>query len=179
MQPAQSTQSTQPTQPALSNWTAVVAIARGGVIGRDQELPWRLSTDLQRFKRLTMNHCLLMGRKTFQSIGKPLPGRQTIVLSRSDFEPNFPEVLVVHDPALVASKVELGRKIMVVGGAEIYRATIDQCSTIWLTRVLADVEGNVFFPDIDWNQWKLVECEEIPSGPRDQFATQFETWQRK
>jgi dihydrofolate reductase len=124
------------------NWIAVVAIARNGVIGNQGGLPWRLSSDLKRFKQLTMGHCLLMGRKTYESIGRPLPGRQTIVLSRSGFRAPVPNVACVASAEDVSALVEPGRKVMVVGGAQIYQATLPFCSEIWLTRVLADVAGD-------------------------------------
>ncbi len=142
------------------DWTIVVAVARNGVIGNQGELPWKLSSDLKRFKRMTMGHCLLMGRKTYDSIGRPLPGRQTIVLSRatglqsSSDTTTAAGVTYVADVDAVSRHVEAGRQVMVVGGAQIYSATLPYCSTIWLTRVHADVEGDVMFPTIDWSQWR-------------------------
>lgn len=161
------------------DWNLVVAIARNGVIGRGSELPWRQSSDLKRFKTLTMGQCLLMGRKTFDSIGKPLPGRQTIVLTRHPIDYPWPEVLACHSLAAVPEIVEAGRQVMVVGGAEVYRQTIERCQRMWITRVLADVEGDVFFPAIDWSCWRRVSMEPIPAGERDQWPTEFEQWQRR
>ncbi len=160
------------------HWTLVVAVANNGVIGRGDDLPWKLSSDLRRFKRLTMGHCLLMGRKTFQSIGKPLPGRQTIVLSRSNLRLPFPEVTVVPDLDSVAGKLEPGRQVMVVGGAQLYAAAIARCSELWLTRVLADVEGDVYFPEIDWTQWRQVSSEACAASERDEWPTEFQIWNR-
>jgi len=161
------------------NWVAVVAIARNGVIGNLGTLPWRLSSDLKRFKRLTMGHCLLMGRKTFESIGRPLPGRQTIVLSRSGFAAESPAVRCVSNADEVAEWVEPNRRVMVVGGAQIYRAVMPCCSEIWLTRVLADVEGDVYFPDIDWAQWQQESSEYVPASDSDQWPTEFQIWRRR
>ncbi len=162
-----------------SNWILVVAVARNGVIGNGDALPWRLSSDLKRFKSLTMGHYLVMGRKTFQSIGRPLPGRQTIVLSRSSFHCEFPEVQVVSDLRAVDSLIEQNRQVMIVGGAQIYHAAIDYCSQIWITRVLADVPGDTYFPIIDWSQWQRESFESIAAGERDQWPSEFEKWQRK
>jgi dihydrofolate reductase len=162
-----------------SNWILVVAVARNGVIGRGDELPWKLSSDLKRFKSLTMGHCLVMGRKTFQSIGRPLPGRQTIVLSRSEFHCEFPEVQVVADLESIDSALQTNRQVMIVGGAQIYQAAIDYCSQIWITRVLADVPGDTYFPIIDWSQWQRESFESIAAGERDQWPSEFEKWQRK
>ncbi|MFO0939149.1 MAG: dihydrofolate reductase [Pirellulales bacterium] len=161
------------------HWTLVVAASLNGVIGRGDELPWRLSSDLKRFKSITMGQCLLMGRKTFQSIGKPLPGRQTIVLSRSQFHCEFPEVAVVDSLEKVGQNVQTGKEVMVVGGAQIYQAALPWCSQIWITRVLAEVEGDTYLPVIDWSQWERTSVEAYPSGEKDQWPTEFEKWQRR
>jgi dihydrofolate reductase len=161
------------------SWIAVVAVADNGVIGRGDQLPWRLSSDLRRFRSLTMGHCLLMGRKTFQSIGKPLPGRQTIVLSRNNFQCSYPEIKVVSQLSQVNALVEKPRNVMVVGGAEIYRTALSRCSQIWITRVRADVAGDVYFPTVDWSQWNRMHFESIEAGEKDQWPTEFEIWTRK
>lgn len=160
-----------------NDWVAVVAVANTGVIGRGQTLPWKMSSDLQRFKRMTMGHCLLMGRNTFESIGRPLPGRQTLVLSRSGFR-SPAGVQVVRDLEEVAAHVEPGRRVMVVGGAQIYAIALPYCSTIWLTRVLADIDGDVYFPSIDWTQWRQESCEAVAASERDQWPSEFQIWKR-
>jgi dihydrofolate reductase len=157
-------------------WTLVVAASLNDVIGRGEALPWHLRSDLQRFKRLTMGHCLVMGRKTYESIGRPLPGRQTIVLSRTKVSGLF---CVARDLDQVAGLVEPGRQVMVIGGAEIYRAAVPYCDTIWLTRVLAEVEGDVRLPTIDWEQWQLEQVEPVAAGPHDQWPTEFQVWRRR
>ena len=162
-----------------ANWTLVVAIAQNGVIGRGDALPWKLSSDLQRFKRMTMGHCLLMGRKTYESIGRPLPGRQTIVLSRSAFSTRFPEVVVVPQLSDVAAQVDPNRRVMVVGGAQIYAAALPSCNTIWLTRVLADVPGDTYFPEVDWSAWECLSSESIEAGSKDEWPTVFQIWRRR
>lgn len=162
-----------------SDWTIVVAVARNGAIGRDDKLPWHLSSDLRRFKTLTTGHCLLMGRKTFQSLPKVLPNRQTIVLTRSAFTFDHPDVTIVSDIERVSEFVQPHRKVMVVGGAEVYRSTIPLCNQLWITRVLADVEGDTFFPEVDLSQWNCVSSESFPAGERDQWPTEFERWQRR
>jgi dihydrofolate reductase len=160
------------------NWVAVVAIARNGVIGSQGTLPWRLSSDLKRFKKLTTGHCLLMGRKTYESIGRPLPGRQTIVLSRSG-QIDDPRVVCAANLSDVPALVEAGRRVMVVGGAEIYQTVMPHCSELWLTRVLADVNGDVCFPKIDWTQWEQTSIEALPSSEVDQWPTEFQIWRRR
>lgn len=166
-----------------SDWTLVVAVSRNGVIGRGDALPWKLRGDLQRFKKLTMGHCLLMGRKTYSSIGRPLPGRQTIVLSRSLEVPSAAGYQVARSLSQVSDLVEAGRRVMVVGGAEVYRQILDEyptrCATILLTRVLADVEGDTYFPEIDWQQWSRETSQPYPAGPHDEWPTEFQVWTRR
>lgn len=161
------------------SWTMVVAIAENGVIGRGDDLPWKLSSDLKRFKAMTMGHCLLMGRKTYESIGRPLPGRQTIVLSRSGFEPGDDRVRVVRELSDVEQYVEREREVMVVGGAQIYAAAMDWCDKLWLTRVDAAVEGDTFFPELHWSGWRKDSEETVPAGEKDEWPTRFQIWHRR
>ncbi len=160
-----------------SGWTLVVAVASNGVIGRGDALPWRLSSDLQRFKKMTMGHCLLMGRTTFESIGKALPGRQTIVLTRRGFEAPA-GVSFASSLEEVSALVEPNRKIMVVGGAQVYQSALARCSAAWVTRVLADVDGDVHFPPLPPEQWQLASAESFPAGPKDEHPTVLEIWHR-
>jgi dihydrofolate reductase len=160
------------------DWTLVVAVANQGVIGRGSDLPWKLSSDLQRFKAMTMGHCLVMGRKTYESIGRPLPGRQTIVLSNSGYISKRNDVAVVADLNRMDAIVEPGRRVMIVGGAQIYAAALPHCQTMWLTRVLADVEGDTYFPTVEWNDWKLDSAEMTAAGPKDEWDTEFQIWHR-
>ncbi|MCA9132840.1 MAG: dihydrofolate reductase [Planctomycetales bacterium] len=183
---------TPPDKPIPGSWTLVVAMARNGVIGRGGSLPWKLRSDLQRFKRMTMGHCLLMGRKTYESIGRPLPGRQTLVLTRQRAwmpgevessqgggRPSPGTVLrSVGELAEVDGRVEPGRAVMVVGGAEVYRAALDRCATLWVTRVEADVTGDTYFPPIDWSRWKLDSQEAVAAGPDDELPSVFQIWRR-
>lgn len=168
---------------ANGNWIVVAAVSRNGVIGRGDALPWKLRSDLQRFKRMTMGHCLLMGRKTYNSIGRPLPGRQTIVLSHSRSMSPASGYCVAESLSRVAELVEPGRQVMVVGGAEVYRQTLAEspprCSTIWLTRVLAEVPGDTYFPEMDWDRWQLQSSEACPCGDGDDWPTEFQVWTRR
>ena len=161
------------------SWTLVAAASRNNVIGRSGELPWKLSSDLRRFKRLTMGHCLLMGRKTFESIGRSLPGRQTIVLSRSSHLQLPSDVQLINGLGEVERNVEPGRSVMVVGGAEIYSAALIYCRRIWLTRVLADIEGDTFLPMINWSEWELESKESFEAAEGDDWPTEFLKWSRR
>ena len=161
----------------------IVAVAENGVIGRDGGLPWRLSSDLKTFRRLTLGKPLIMGRRTFQSIGKPLDGRDNIVVTR---DPHF-DVPGVSACASVSEAVTLARvlattrgadEIMVIGGAAIYDAVIDIADRVYLSRVHAKPAGDRHFPDLDAAQWQEVSCEALPKGERDEFAATLIVYER-
>jgi dihydrofolate reductase len=133
----------------------IAAVARNRVIGRDGGLPWRIPADLRYFKAQTMGKPVVMGRKTWQSIGKPLPGRQNIVVSR-DRALSLPGVTVVGDliAALeAAARLMPGREVMVIGGAAIYASALPLADRLYLTEVHADVAGDVVFPEFDPAAW--------------------------
>lgn len=155
----------------------VVAMDRRGVIGREGGLPWRLSADLRRFREITMGHPLIMGRKTHESIGRPLPGRLNIVLSR---EPAFraPGCLVVpHLDAALAMCAEV-EEVMVVGGAQIYAAALPVCSRLYLTEVDAAVTGDVSFPALRRDEWAEISRQSVPADEKNEFASHFVVLER-
>lgn len=156
----------------------IAAVAGNGVIGRDGDMPWRLSTDLRRFKSLSMGKPIVMGRKTFQSIGKPLPGRATVVVSRDpDFRHEGVTVAASLQAALAAARKEALRQrageICVVGGGEIYRQAIDAAERLYITHVEADIDGDTTFPPIDPRRWCAVSQEPVPKGEKDSHPTRF------
>lgn len=158
----------------MTHLAMIVAASTNDVIGVDGDLPWHISADLKRFKSLTMGHHLIMGRKTFDSIGRCLPGRTTIIVTRqSDY---------AFDGAQVAHSIESALEIaaddalpFVVGGAEIYALAMPLVSEIYLTRVHQKIAGDTFLPPIDWDQWKLEKSEpgktkvKIPKAAGDDF----------
>jgi dihydrofolate reductase len=156
----------------------VVAAAENGVIGRDNQLIWRLKTDLRHFRELTLGRPLIMGRKTFQSIGKPLPGRETIVLTR-DRAFRHEGVAVEHTiEAALAKGQEIGLRmgadsIVVAGGAEVYALAMPHVSRIHLTRVYANPDGEAVFAPVDMSRFRQTRCEEHPAGPDDEHAFAF------
>lgn len=158
--------------------TLIVAVADSGVIGRDNALPWHLPEDLKRFKRLTMGKPIVMGRKTYESIGKPLPGRQNIVVTR---DPNYrPEGLtVVHDPRAAARAAGGAEEIMIIGGAELFRVFLPLAGRIHLTRVHGDIAGDVMWPALDSREWQVVEREAHAVDDRHAHAMTFEVWERR
>ncbi len=162
----------------------IAAVASNGVIGADAGIPWRLSTDLQRFKRLTMGKPVIMGRKTFASIGKPLAGRTNIVVTRHGLGP-VPEIIVQPsvDRALDVAAMHAARlggtEIMVIGGGEIYAETIGKAGRLYITHVEAHPAGDTFFPPIDPLVWLASSSERIEAGVADSAATTFTVYERR
>ena len=163
--------------PKFLNATIIVAAAENGTIGRDNQLPWKLRSDLQRFKQITMGHALIMGRKTFESIGRVLPGRTTVVLSRSGTF-SHPGITVVSSIQEAIDSLPEDIHPFIVGGSEIYRQTLPLVRRIMLTRVMAEIEGDAVLPAWDRSGWQLVSQQHIPQGPNDEWPTIFETWER-
>ena len=160
---APSADSVRPGELAL-----VVAVAENGVIGRDGDLPWRLPDELKYFKRLTVGHTLIMGRRTFESIGRPLPRRRTLVLSRDpSYEAHGVEVFAGLDDAAAAAAES---KIFVVGGSSVYAAALPRADHLFWTRVHAEVDGDTRFPDVDWSAWSQVASETHEVDPRHPYA---------
>ena len=160
----------------------IAAVAENGIIGRKGQLPWRLSDDLRRFKQLTMGHTIVMGRRTWESIGRALPGRRTVVVSRRpDFRTNVEGVETASglDQALAIAQAANDEEVFVIGGAELYRESLGRANRLHLTRVRADVEGDTCFPDIEWNNWQLVESEDHDANEKNEFAYRFETYDRR
>ncbi len=169
--------SIKPQVPGDVEVSIIVAASENGVIGKDGDMPWRLRSDLQRFKKLTMGHTMIMGRKTYESIGRLLPGRTTVILTRqAGYEVEGAIVVGSLEAALVAT----GEKSpFVVGGAEIYRSALPLANTLYLTRVLAQIEGDTFFPEVDFSLWEKISEQSVIQGPRDSHRTLFQVFQRK
>ena len=158
--------------------TLIVAVADSGVIGRDNSLPWHLPADLQRFKRITMGKPILMGRKTFESIGKPLPGRENIVVTR-DTNYRRDGIRVVHDADSALRAAGVAPEVMVIGGAELFRAFLPLAGRIHLTRVHGNIAGDVMWPALDERAWRVVEREVHAADERHAYAMTFEVWEKR
>ena len=157
----------------------LVAVSKNGVIGSKGHLPWHLSADLQRFKRLTMGHAIVMGRKTWESIGQPLPGRQMLVVSRQQaYQAEGVQVAGSLPQALEMAKESGDLDPFVVGGAEIYRLALPLATRLYLTRVLSDVEGDTHFPEIIKMDWQLVASESHQDDAKNDHPYRFETYER-
>jgi len=162
----------------------VVAVTRNHVIGRDGGLPWRLSTDLKRFKALTVGKPIVMGRVCYDSIGKPLPGRPNIVITRNrDFAPEG--VIVTHsleeglERAAVEAKALGIDEIAVIGGGVIYREAMDRATILHVTHIEAEIDGDTVFPEIDPTIWQAGPAESVPAGEKDVYPTRFVTYRRR
>ena len=157
--------------------TLIVAVADSGAIGRDNALPWHLPDDLKRFKQLTMGKPMIMGRKTFESIGKPLPGRHNIVVTR-DTNYRREGVTVVHDAAAAVRAAGDVPEVMVIGGAELFRLFLPLAGRVHLTRVHADIEGDVRWTELDPSRWRRVDSQHHDADERHAWPLSFEVWEK-
>jgi dihydrofolate reductase len=146
----------------------VVAMARNRVIGRDNALPWRLPAELAHFKRVTMGHPIIMGRRTYESIGKPLPGRMNIVVSRNRgvAAPGCVVVASLEDAYAAAGDAE---EVSIIGGTSLFEAALPTADCIHLTEVEADVAGDTWFPEFDRGQWRETEVERHAADDRHAY----------
>lgn len=158
----------------------VVAASENNVIGKDNKLLWHLPNDLKFFKNTTWGMPVIMGRKTFESVGKPLPGRTNIVITRQEGW-NSEKVIVVKsmDEAIEQSSSIDAREAYIIGGGEIYKQSMDLADRIYITRVHAELEGDTFFPVIDTKKFELVSSLPFEADEAHQYAYTFEVWQRK
>ena len=156
--------------------SAILAAATNGVIGLEGQLPWRLRTDVRRFKRLTTGHHVVMGRRTWEEIGcRPLPGRRCVVLSRRPgFEAPGAGVQLSLEAAIEAARRAGEEELFVIGGAGLFSAAFRLADRVYLTRVLAEVEGDTAVDLSPLDGWRLESSEDVPAGPEDDHPTRFE-----
>jgi dihydrofolate reductase len=155
----------------------IAALATNDVIGRGNALPWRLSADLKRFRTLTMGHHLLMGRRTFESIGRALPGRTMVVLTRHPL--NVPGVLTAASVEEALSLAVRDDEAFLAGGADVYAQTIRLADRMYLTRVHAEIAGDAEFPPFDdGNEWRLVDSEHFEADEHNEYPYSFLTYDR-
>jgi dihydrofolate reductase len=158
--------------------TVIVAVADNGIIGRAGDLPWHLPADLRRFKQLTVGHPIVMGRKTWESIGRPLPGRTSIVLTRREEYPVPEGVLRARSLDEALALVPDADEVFVIGGEAVYAEALARADRLHRTRVHAAPAGDARFPEIDPTGWKLVRSESREPDARHEHALTFETWER-
>jgi len=155
----------------------VVAVAENGVIGRAGGLPWHLPKDLQHFKQLTLDHTVIMGRKTFEEIKQPLANRRNVVISRDPaFHPRGVTVLPSLGEALAMGATE--DEVFVIGGGEIFRLALPRADRLYLTQVHAKVEGDTYFPPFDRATWALEDEEQHPADAKHPYGFTFRTYSR-
>lgn len=162
----------------------IVAAAENGVVGRDNDLPWRLPEDLRHFKRMTLGKPVIMGRKTFESIGRPLPERHNIVISRDpDYRAAGAVVVATLEAALdeagSAARATGAGEVMVIGGAHIYALALPRVERLYVTEVHAEVEGDTFLPPIDWRQWRERSRERHAASGDNPYDYSFVTYERR
>lgn len=162
---------------------AIVAMTPNRVIGADNQIPWYLPADLKYFKKITSGHPVIMGRKCFESIGRPLPNRTNVVLSQNPFfiatgivrALNPEEALL--DARLAAEEASVD-KIFIIGGAEIYKLFWEQTQLLYLTEVHTDVEGDVYFPEVLDTEWKIISSEHHEADEKNEFAATYKIYKR-
>jgi dihydrofolate reductase len=156
----------------------IVAMTPSGIIGRDGQLPWRQSADLKRFKALTMGHHLIMGRKTYDSLGRPLPGRTLIVISRQDNLQVAPEVVVADSLDQALDRAAGDDEPFVIGGAEVFKLALPRADRLYVTWIEAEVWGDTRFPDWQPGDWRLLNSEAHASDAKNEYYTTFCVYDR-
>ncbi|MBD3633385.1 MAG: type 3 dihydrofolate reductase [Methylophaga sp.] len=159
------------------NLAIIVATDEQGLIGKDNDLPWRLSADLQHFKRVTMDKPIIMGRRTHESIGRPLPGRQNIVITgREDFEAAGCDVVHSLDEALALCRDQ--EEVMIMGGASLYQQTLPLADKLYLTLVHTRLDGDTWFPDWSTDDWQCISREDHQADEKNDYDYSFMLYQR-
>jgi dihydrofolate reductase len=158
----------------------IVAAAENNSIGKNNQLLWHLPNDLKFFKNTTWGMPVIMGRKTFEAVNKPLPGRFNIVITRQEGW-KADGVIVAKDlnDALQKATETNGKEIFIIGGGEIYKQSMEMADKIYLTRVHANIDGDTFFPAIDENKWQLISNQDFVTDEKHAFAYSFQVWKTK
>ncbi|MCF8217525.1 MAG: type 3 dihydrofolate reductase [Bacteroidales bacterium] len=163
-------------QPKIS---IIVAIAKNRVIGKDNKMPWHLPADLKHFKKVTYGFPIIMGRKTFESIGKPLPGRKSIIISRQEnLSLNFDSVEVVHSFSEAAKAANDYEEAFVIGGSDIYQLALPFTEKIYMTKLDLEVAGDTHFPELDTEKWTLVDEEHHQADAKNPHDYSFLIYER-
>lgn len=158
----------------------LLAASENNVIGKDNKLPWYLPNDLKYFKNLTWGMPVVMGRKTYESFGKPLSGRRNIVITRSaNWKAEGVEVASSIESAVELAKESAVKEIFIIGGGEIFKTFLSKANRIYLTRIHHNFEGDAFFPEIDENEWQLERNIDCPADEKNLYPHSFQVWQRK
>ncbi|WP_235298587.1 dihydrofolate reductase [Portibacter marinus] len=160
--------------------SSIVAVTKNGVIGKDNDIPWDLPKDMRYFKRTTLNHHIIMGRKNFEAMGNPLPKRTNIILTRDPF--------YIVSNSLVAHSIEEALSIafdngeeeaFIIGGGEIYKQSMPYWDKFYITEIDAEIEGDVYFPEVDYKEWELVSEEQHRKDENNPYDFIFKVYERK
>ena len=158
----------------------IVAASENNVIGKDNKLPWCLPTDMRYFKNVTWGMPVIMGRKSFESLGKALKGRTNIVVSRNkDWKAPDVQVVQTIDQAITRATQSDAKEIFIIGGAEIFRSALPSADRIYLTLVHGNFDGDAFFPEMDRGEWKLKSNRDCEADEKNPYALSFQVWERK
>ena len=158
----------------------IVAVGNDNVMGLNNQLPWRLPADLKYFKAVTNGHHIIMGRKTFDSLGKPLPNRINVVITRqNNFAAEGVEVFNNIDDAIALVKKNNETEAFIIGGSEIFKQSMQQCNRMYITRIHHSFEGDTFFPEINNGEWKLVKSETHQPDEKNLYSYTFEVYERR
>ena len=158
----------------------IVAVAENNVIGKDNKLIWHLPEDLKRFKRLTTGHTIIMGRKTFESLGRVLPNRKHVILC-NDMEMNIDDknVEVLEDISMLKEYIDSEEEHFIIGGATIYKLLMPYAKKLYLTLIHEEFNGDVYFPEIEEKDWKIIDREEGLRNEENPFDYEYITFERK
>ena len=157
----------------------IVAVAENKVIGKDNDLIWRLPADLKHFKNITMGHCMLMGRKNYESIGRPLPGRTTIILTKNkDYKVEGCHVVFCIEEGIALAKSLEESELMIIGGGEIYNQTLPLTQKIYYTTVHSDFDGDTFYPSLSEPEWKLLNQDFHTADEKNKYDYTFKEYKR-
>jgi dihydrofolate reductase len=152
---------------------------RNRLIGKDNQLPWRLPADMQHFRQVTLGHSILMGRLTWESLGKPLPERRNLVLSRQHLELDGAELVNSLEQAIdLVKQGESGQELMVIGGAQVYAAALPMAQRLYLTQVEGEFQGDTWFPEWDEREWTLIDEALRPTDDKNAYSMRFVTLER-
>lgn len=152
----------------------IAAIDKNGLIGKSNHLPWKIKEDLNHFREITMGHPVVMGKKTWLSIGRPLDGRINIILTHDKYF-SIPGCIIVNSIEQILTAYT-SQEIFVIGGAEVFKQFLPLTSKIYLTRILHEFEGDTYFPDVNWEDWQIISYEKQTSA--EAYLLSFEVWQR-
>ncbi len=159
--------------------SCIVAKAKNNVIGLNNKMPWHISEDLKYFKRVTSGHCIILGRKNYLSIGRPLPNRTNIVVTRDkSFEAKGCAIMNSIESALKYAFENGEKEAFIIGGGQIYEQTIEYWDKLYITEIDEEFEGDVFFPELDYNEWKLIEEECFEKSESNKYRFCFNAYER-